>query len=452
MLGVKVMIKFKPFGYNWLAVALFVIGLSGCSHTKPYVHEEDTTSNQLQVELSTIQQRVILIGDAGKPVDCESKRGMDAGKPMNLDLKCEDKICEPVLKLMTWWAYQIPERTFSVFLGDNVYPEGVTSGAGDQCSKDDDVNTSNTKLDDAKKYLQAQVDVLKCSGTKGVFVPGNHDWGGASGPFYEVLENQFEMLQNQKIENIHKLKFTPGCPGPEKIDLDGVRIVVMDSQWWLTKRRRPGTCSGYFAEKLGEELRSMLASGKNPNNTIVVTHHPLATHGQHGGFYDWKVHVFPFTDWKNFLYIPLPVAGSLYVPIRKYLVKSPQDLVGDKNRNMRTQWAEAYKNQAPFIHAAGHDHSLQVLTGGTNNYNMPKYLLVSGAESEEKLTRVGHGNDTLFAHEHTGFMVVDFFDDTTDMKPGSVLLQVVEPDTESDYGKVVYSKWLRGGFKTENPK
>jgi hypothetical protein len=33
-----------------------------------------------------------------------------------------------------------------------------------------------------------------------------------------------------------------------------------------------------------------------------------------------------------------------------------------------------------------------------------------------------------------------------------VLLQVVEPDTESDYGKVVYSKWLRGGFKTENPK
>ena len=424
--------KFKPFGFNWLAIALVVIGLTGCSHTKPYAHRDGITTGHVHVDQDTIRQRVILIGDAGKPLDC--------------GLKCEGEICEPVLKLMTCWAQEIPKRTFSVFLGDNVYPYGVTSGGNGQCT---DINTPNKDLVDAKKRLQAQVDVLKCSGTKGVFIPGNHDWGGSEGPCYEVLKNQFETLKNQQIDNIHELKFEPGCPGPDKIDLDGVRIVVMDSQWWLTKKR-PEMCSGRLAKiKLEKELRNMLASAKNPSNTIVVTHHPLATHGPHGGFYDWKAHIFPLTELNDYAYVPLPLVGSLYMLFRDYVKTSPQDLVDEKNENMRTQWAKVYKDQAPFIHAAGHDHSLQVLNGIMVNDDMPEYLLVSGAGSEEKLTRVSDGDDTLFAHEHTGFMVVDFFDDATDMQPGSVLLRVVEPDTEFGTGKVVYSKWLRGEFKAE---
>ena len=69
-----------------------------------------------------------------------------------------------------------------------------------------------------------------------------------------------------------------------------------------------------------------------------------------------------------------------------------------------------------------------------------KYNLVSGAGSQAKLLGVSHGDDTLFAHQHTGFMVVDV------MRSGEVFLRVIEPeDSESPNpeGRRVYATRLQ---------
>ena len=152
---------------------------------------------------------------------------------------------------------------------------------------------------------------------------------------------------------------------------------------------------------------------------VVVAHHPLATYGPHGGFFDWRDHLFPLTRLVTGLWIPLPVVGSLYPLIRWHLVRSEQDLIGSSNRAMRASLEKALASRAngksPLIYAAGHDHSLQIMRG-----TVADYLLVSGLGSQSNATAVGHGDDTVFAHEHPGFVALDFTDQ-------EIWLSAIEP-------------------------
>ena len=161
----------------------------------------------------------------------------------------------------------------------------------------------------------------------------------------------------------------------------------------------------------------------------MVVHHPWATHGSHGGFFTWKDHIFPLTNAADWLYLPLPIIGSLYPLITWNVLNRDQDLNGSKNKEMRRRMGEVFSKYQPLIIAAGHEHSLQLMEGK----NGPQYAVVSGSGSEKKVSPVGHGEDTLFAHEHTGFMAVDILNN------GAVLLRIVEPAAES----VVFAKWLK---------
>ena len=82
--------------------------------------------------------------------------------------------------------------------------------------------------------------------------------------------------------------------------------------------------------------------------------------------------------------------------------------------------------RGPVLYAGGHEHSLQVLSS-----DVVDYVLVSGAGSEGKITAVGSGPDTLFAHEHTGFIAVDVETDV-------IRVSVVEP-TELGGTEVAFS-------------
>ena len=83
---------------------------------------------------------------------------------------------------------------------------------------------------------------------------------------------------------------------------------------------------------------------------------------------------------------------------------------------MRTRLGDAFRRRPPLVVASGHEHSLQVLDGGA----AATLFLVSGLGSSEKATSVGSGDDTLFAHQHPGFMVLDILE-------SRALLRVVEP-------------------------
>ena len=370
-------------------VQIVYLSFVGCSHTKPYYHPDISLAAKAEVlHNSSILYRIILIGDAGQP-----------------------KPGEPVLKSLKNWSSIASDRTTVVFLGDNMYPDGMTK----------------ERLAEAEKKLVPQLDAVTLSNAHGLFIPGNHDWTNGREEGYQALLKQQEFIDNRLTL---KPAFLPkkGAPGPIRVDLPEsspvLRLIVLDTQWWLQENPH----SSETPESVISDLKKLLMTDLP---IIVVGHHPIESYGQHGGFFDWKDHIFPGRMYKKWLWFPIPILGSIFPLSRWYIVENPQDLNGKRYAEMVKQFRHAFtdsKQTSFLIYASGHDHSLQVLQG-----DVIDYLLVSGLGSTEKASSVSHGDNTLFAHQHTGFMSIDFLID------GRILLNVVEPIGE----QVVFHYWLK---------
>ncbi len=91
-------------------------------------------------------------------------------------------------------------------------------------------------------------------------------------------------------------------------------MIVFDSQWFLHQNEKPGVewdCDCKTENEFMIQLSDMLR--KNYNKLVIMAcHHPFMSNGVHGGYYGLKQHIFPFTDMKKNLWIPLPVIGSIY--------------------------------------------------------------------------------------------------------------------------------------------
>lgn len=372
------MIRFRLFKSLSLSTVLFTfLFVTSCSHITPYYQHPFHPDQTFSPDDERLSFRLLLTGDVG-----------------------ETEENDPGLAKLTEWAGRHPQKTMVVFLGDNIYPSGM-------------LPENHRGRKEAELRLLAQIDVMRESGARGLFVPGNHDW--KSGLTGLVEQQNFVALQLNRQD-----AFFPraGCPGPQKIDIENVRIIVVDTIFWLDRNLKPlEDCPHTSLESALAEVKALLSSAGN-RHVVFLTHNPLDTRGTHGGFFDWKDHLFPLTKLVDWLWIPLPVVGSLYPLIRENVVRHKFDLSSDSYRTMIRELKMAFKERKPLIYAAGHDHSLQVLDGG----EAVSYILVSGAGSKSHLTPVSHGEKTFFAHQHLGFMVVDFLND------GEVWLYVVEPD------------------------
>lgn len=373
-------------------ILLTALVAAACSHLRPYSRPGLAAVGPDQQATAQLRQRVLLIGDAGAPA---------AG--------------EPVLQALEQWAGLAPQRTTVVFLGDNVYEHGIPAA-------------DHPDHRQATQALQAQAEVIRHSGARGLFVPGNHDWGRGGVAGKAAMDRQ-EGLLRQLLPASGGLWPAQGCPGPVALDLDGLRLIALDTQWWLQREEPPdGHCPCADSAAVLAELDRLLA-GAGGRQVLVLAHHPLASHGPHGGFLDWRDHLFPARRLQARLWIPLPVLGSLY-PLARRLRPPSQDLGSPAYRAMVAALAGVLAAHRPLVYAAGHDHNLQVLEGGRAS----AYQLVSGLGSAKKATAVTHAGDTLFAHLHPGFMAVDLLED------GRVLLRVVEPGAAG----VVFAHWLAG--------
>ena len=365
---------------------------AGCSHTKPYYHPEIPEVGKRDIDPDgVLHYRLLLLGDGGAP---------EPG--------------EPVLRTLSEWARKDALKTSVIFLGDNMYPEGMTE----------------RKKHEATERLGPQLAVIKTTGAHGLFIPGNHDWANGKAEGLRAVLAQ-EKFINEALESEKNFLPRGGSPGPVALELPegspAIRLIVLDTQWWLHQGEKPQKSP----ERVITELMDLLDT-ELP--VIVVGHHPLQSYGPHGGFFDWKSHLFPARDLKRWLWVPIPIIGSAFPYVRQYLYRSDQDMSGARNKNMVTQLNQALSTRKSttegtplLIYASGHDHSLQVLKSDTTDY-----LLVSGAAATQKVTEVTSGENTLFAHQHTGFMAIDFFTD------GKVLLRVVEPDDKG----VLFHRWL----------
>lgn len=378
------------------------LALVACSHSSPYIRKGLAPIEMPAPDSSAVQQRLLLIGDAG------TTYANDA-----------------TLAALQRRASERPDHTTIVYLGDNIYPSGLPA-------------PDERGYDQAADYLQAQIDVIAKSGASGFFIPGNHDWDSGKRGGLERVRRQ-EAFVNQALPGAHAYRPANGCPGPEIVDLEETRLIVLDSHWWLHRHDKPiaacfeGAVSEQAAKDSIMQRVAAAVATAGERQIIVLTHHPLDTHGPHGGFYDWQDHIFPLTNLASWAWVPLPVVGSLYPLGRSLFVRYDQDLQGPRNQEFRRRLQAALQeSRRPVIYASGHEHSLQVLQGD----GAIGYLLVSGAGAEKKGTKVGHGDNTLFAHAHPGFMELEVLAD------GRIYLRVFEPNAAGQ-PVVAFARWLR---------
>jgi hypothetical protein len=142
--------------------------------------------------------------------------------------------------------------------------------------------------------------------------------------------------------------------------------------------------------------------------------------------------VFPLRALADWAWLPLPVVGSLY-PMARNRGITEQDLSNARYRQMRTEFADAFRAHPPLVYASGHDHNLQLLEipGGTAQ-------VVSGAGSISRPDPVGRGSDTIAVAAQAGFVRIDL------LRNGGAWLQFVcvSPD-----GAVTrpFARWLARG-------
>ena len=144
----------------------------------------------------------------------------------------------------------------------------------------------------------------------------------------------------------------PGRPGERRLPR---------RQRWLW-RERPGpdtSCSARSEPEVVSGLRAAL-DGAGRRDVLVLAHHPLVSGGPHGGTFGVKQHLFPLTEWRKALYLPLPIVGSLY-PLARGEGVVPQDIPSERYRRMRDALGSATRGRPPLAWASGHEHGLQVI-------------------------------------------------------------------------------------------
>jgi len=331
----------------------------------------------------SIAMNLVLIGDAGLPAP--------DGDPVLQALRRE----------ISW----DPRRTFVVFLGDNIYPHGLP-------------DSSSVERAEAERILRDQMKPLLETGTRGIFVPGNHDWdaGSPDGWRYIIRQDRFVAAEGK---NLVRLAPSMGCPGPVTIDFgDYLRLVALDTEWWLQgapplKPYGPNApCGAATESEIVDSLRVTLATA-GTKRTVVVAHHPLVSGGEHGGYFDWPTYLFPFHPWAR-------LSG----------VFARQDVSGREYRAMRTALERAFAPNPPLVYAAGHEHNLQV-------FRRPpaRFQLVSGAGIFNHTTAVRAITGTMYTRRASGYMRLTILTD------GRVRLSV-QVVNEKGEATEDYSAWL----------
>ena len=323
---------------------------------------------------------LVLIGDAGLP--------NPAGEPM--------------LKALRDEIDDAPDRHFVVFLGDNLYPVGLS-------------DTATAEGQEGLRILRAQMAPLLETGTRGVFVPGNHDWAQGAEVGYSHIVRQSRFINANGGGRV-TMEPREGCPGPVVLDIDGVlRLIPIDTHWWLHPAQKPGPGSGCRAtteQGVIDSLRVALATAGDLR-TVVVAHHPLVSGGQHGGYFDWPTYLFPLHPWAR-------LAGLF----------ARQDVTGREYRHMAESLQRAFVIAPPMVYAAGHEHNLQVF-----RRDPALYMLVSGGGIYGHTTPTRRITGIRYIREASGYQRIAILAD------GRMRLSVVVVDAEGNRSED-YSQWL----------
>ncbi|MEX2232075.1 MAG: BamA/TamA family outer membrane protein [Cyclobacteriaceae bacterium] len=301
-----------------------------------------------------------------------------------------------------------------LFLGDNVYPRGLP-----------DKKSPNYEL--AESSLQTQVGFIHGLDATGIFIPGNHDWQQWGRRGLEYLRNQQQWIDSLKD---HRITLLPqnGCPGPVQVSLgDKSVLVILDTQWFLHQWDKPKDtelCNATTTSEVLTMVEDIFRS--NPGKRIIIAaHHPLITYGEHGGIYTWKAHIFPLEEITKYLYIPLPVVGSIY-PLYRRWFGHIQDTAHPVYKEFGKALQRIMAQYPGLLYVSGHEHALQYIVKDSTHY------IVSG--SAAKTEYVKQKGDAIFAKDINGFARVSIH------KAGGLFITFFQVDEKYPEGKEVFSR------------
>ncbi len=345
---------------QFLATLCFLL-LSACATQNPQYRNEADKQNTFPDK--EIENTFYLMGDAGlSPLNGKSEILTAFQKHISSNENKNDYI---------------------LFLGDNIYPAGLP--------------TENHKnRQQAEHNLNMQIETVKDFKGKTIFIPGNHDWY-ANG--LEGLKAQEKFIEKALGKNT----FLPenGCP-IESINVnENIRLIIVDSQWYLEDWNKHPTINddceikthSHFFDEIKDEIK------KAQNKTIVFAiHHPLFTNGSHGGQFSADKHLFPFQS-----KLPLPIIASLITQIRSQGGVISQDRYNQKYNDLMTRIKTLATGNGNIVFVSGHEHGLQYIE------NDGIKQVVSGAGSKE--SAVSLNNDGLFSYGKLGFAELTVFKD-----------------------------------------
>lgn len=358
----------KDFRYV-IGFVLLVV-MTACSTGQLYYHkgEEAWKANQPAAE-NELLYSLYLVGDAGG----DTTGSMPVMRGLKSNLKTEK-----------------PKRSGVVFLGDNIYPDGMHK------------KSSAYRAEDELR-LNAQLDAVKEFKGDVVFIPGNHDWDHHGPGGFKHVKRQEEYIQKY-LDRGNTFLPSHGCPGPEVVKLaPGLVMIIIDTQWWIHPFERPSGekdgCDVRNPKELMVQFKDLLKKYRN-QHVIVAGHHPLYSNGNHGGKFTLKDHLFPLTAKSKNAYIPLPVLGSIYPFYRKFLGHR-QDIAHPLYNNMKYELVSAMNEYENVTYVAGHEHNLQ--------YSQQRNVhhIVSGSGS--KVTHLRYNGDIEFGARERGYARVKYY-------------------------------------------
>jgi hypothetical protein len=362
------------------------------------------TANIFAQQVDVVNHSVFLVGDAGEHYVDKS----------------------PIGKQLRLQVAERSDRATVLYLGDNIYPRGLPD-VGQRLRKE------------GEHILDTQISWIKDTGAKGIFIPGNHDWHHWGRKGQKYMMNQQQWIDSVKDERITLLP-RDGCPGPVEVPLDSTTLlVVIDTQWFLHQWDKPGEESSCDAKTTADVLNLLhdVFIRNKSKRIIIAGHHPIYTYGEHGGVFPFKSHIFPLLDATHYLYIPLPVIGSIYPLYRKWfghIQDTPHPVYREFSKGI-----EKIISEFPgSVYVNGHEHALEHIVKDSSHF------IVSG--SGAKVEHVRKKGYAKYAEDVRGFVRLDI------LGSGNIKAHFYEVNEETGIEKEVYQTTIPAPARIELKK
>jgi hypothetical protein len=171
-----------------------------------------------------------------------------------------------------------------------------------------------------------------------------------------------------------------------------------------------------------------LVDNNQRKNILILGYYPVLSMGNHGGHFSLKEHIFPLTDFRKSLYVPLPVLGTVYLALRSG-IGFRGDFGYPSYKSFRKKFLKTVYGYNNIVYASGHERNFQYF-----KYNKQDYLITNSGPGTSWVAR---NNSAYFTDEATGYVKLTY------LKNGEVWAEFIAVDAAENKGTVVYRKQLK---------